>query len=278
MGTSVERDRLNAAVARLTGLTENLEHHGVRLDELEDLHIFGYGSLPDKPHWQPTSMTPAFLQGFQRRFCCKCISRGTDDFTGLTLGLESVTDGVVPGAVLSYRQMPLGELADMMHVFADREVPRLQIYRFGLCDAEMPDGQIVKALACFADTESENYVQGMSITEKSQIIAMANGEKGTCKTYLDHYVRLRVQNARFDDHPSQRQIALMQDKDYFMQLVRAVDLRRAEMRLTMPEYVAELEALEAQQLHLWQVSQGKAENPFKNDNPAARLVKREDRA
>ncbi|QKK04609.1 MAG: hypothetical protein HND56_02425 [Pseudomonadota bacterium] len=274
MGTSIERDRLNAAVARLFGLRENLEQHGVKLDELEDLHIFGYGSLPDKPHWQPTSMTPAFLTGFRRSFCCKCISRGTDDFTGLTLGLEKLEDGVVPGAVLSYRNIPLGDLADMMHVFADREVPRLKIYHFGLCDTELADGRIVKALACFADTGSENYLHGMSVTEKSQIIAMASGEKGTCKTYLDHYVRLRVQNARFDDHPPERQIALMRDKDYFMRLMQAVDLRRAEMRLTMPEYVAQLEELEAQQLHLWQVSKGKADNVFENDNPAAKHADR----
>lgn len=270
----MERERLKAAVARLSGLTENLEHHGVRLDELEDLHIFGYGSLPDKPHWQPTLMTPAFLTGFRRSFCCKCISRGTDEFTGLTLGLEKLEDGIVPGAVLSYRKLPLGELADMMHVFADREVPRLKIYHFGLCDVDMADGQTVKVLACFADTGSENYLHGMSVTEKSQIIAMANGEKGTCKTYLDHYVRLRVQNARFDDQPSQRQTGLIQDKDYFMQLTRAVDLRRAEMRLTMPEYVAQLEALEAQQLHLWQLSKGKADNVFKNDNPSAKHADR----
>lgn len=275
VGTSMERDRLNAAVVRLSGLAENLEQHAVRLDELEELHIFGYGSLPDKPHWQPTSMTPAFLTGFRRSFCCKCISRGTDHFTGLTLGLEKDKAAVVPGAVLSYRDIPLGELADMMHVFADREVPRLQIYQFGLCDVELEDGRAVKALACFADTGSENYVQGLSVTEKSQIIAMANGEKGTCKTYLDHYVRLRVRNMRFDDYPSALQTPLMRDKDYFMQLMWAVDMRRAEMRLTMPEYVAQLEELEAQQLHLWKISKDKSDDLSENDNPS---VKHADRA
>lgn len=268
--------RLEAAIARLSGLAENLEEHGIKPAEMEDLYIFGYGSLPDKPHWKPESMTPAFLTDFRRSFCCKCISRGTDSFTGLTLGLESAVGHVVPGAVLSYRHLPLAELADMMHVFADREVPRLQIYRFGFCDVETAAGETVKALACFADTDSENYVRNLSIADKSQIIAMANGEKGTCKTYLDHYVRLRVQNARFDDQPSERQTALMRDKDYFMQLIRAVELRRAEMRLTMAAYVAELEALEAQQLHLWQVSKGKDGHPFENDNPAVESVKRED--
>ena len=239
-----DRKALQSELARLRGLEESLHQHQIDPAKTGRISIFGYGSLPSNPHWPPSSVTAAFLSGWRRRFCCACSGRGTQEFPGLTLGLEQDQNAVVPGSVLHYGGLSVARLADMLHVFADREVPDMPIYRFGLARTETADGKTLLAVACFADCESPYYRTGLSLTEKSQIIAMACGALGTCKDYLDRYVRRHVVKTGFDGHPSPRRDALLSDRDYFTALLQAVDQRRAEMRLTMPDYLAALEARE----------------------------------
>jgi len=242
---------LDKAVSRLPGLAESLDAHKIGLPDMTEICIFGYGSLPGNPHWPPSSMMAAFLRGWRRRFCCACSGRGTEEFPGLTLGLEEEENGIVPGAVLRYGGMTTEGMAQMLHVFADREVPDIPIYRFGFARIETARGETLPAIVCIADCQSPHYRTGLSLTEKSQIIAMACGEWGTCKDYLDRYIRSHIRpQTDFSDTPPARRTALQRDRDYFTALLREVDQRRAEMRLTMPDYLAALEMREQKTQHL----------------------------
>jgi len=206
--------RLSKAIESLTGLQESLDAQGIDLKSLKDVHVFGYGSLPDQPHYPPQSIEDAYLWGYSRDLCCKSVRSGTKKFPGLTLGLDKNDDGIVHGAILSYKNMSITDLTEMLKAFAKREiVADLPIYKFEVCEVEKHDGTKVHAITCVADPESMGYVgdtlsrwekryiskdnqADVTLRRKGRTIAEANGflsnskKHATAKSYFDRFVLL----------------------------------------------------------------------------------------
>ncbi len=227
---------LKEAIERLPGLSESLKEHEINLETVNDILVFGYGSLPDHPHYPPTSKTDAYLWDYKRDMCCRSITSGTYRAPGLTLGLDKKEGSVVPGAVLHYEDMSTYEKIEMLNKLADREViKKLPIYKFELLKIKTKDGDTVLAITCIADRSAKSgYVGDMltpmekahmteeeqedySLRKKAAKIATANGEKiiyqdnddgeihkkfTTGKSYYDRFIKRPILENLIKKDPS----------------------------------------------------------------------------
>lgn len=277
--------RLNEAIKRLPGLAESLKNQGVSLQELDEVHVFGYGSLPDQPHYQPDSIETAFLWGYSRDMCVKSVRSGTEILPGLTLGLDKKDEGIVAGAILTYKNMDLDKLSEMLEAFAEREVVKeLPIYKFEFVEIEKEDGSTAHAIACVADESGPGYfgkpttpLEKTHMTaeeqeeeikhKKAMRIAEANGflpvskKHATCKSYFDRFVRYPIeQNPAISDpeelvkmapHERRRNEALHKEQERLKDLAKWVDYHRAQMKLTRKTLVKILEEAEDAQMKGW---------------------------
>jgi len=254
------KEELEKAIDRLPGLRNSLNLHKIDLDELDEVHIFGYGSLPGKPHYPPTEMKTAYLAGYKRDFCCQSVRSGTEEFNGLTLGLVKDPDTAVKGSVMTYRGLKTAELADMMNEFARREVPSTQIYTFRIKKLVDEQGKESLAIACVADTKAPGFVgdslgkkvrsllsdeerQEASVWRKASIIAQAAGylpsseRHTTNKSYMDRFVRYNLEHepTMVDEDASEEQQDLqrkvLNGEDKMWELIEAVD----NIRNMMPD-------------------------------------------
>ncbi len=237
--------RLSYVVEQLPGLQESLDAQGVSLSGLKEIHIFGYGSLPNQPHYQPDSIEDAYLWGYRRDLCCKSVRSGNKQFPGLTLGLDQAKGAITPGAILSYDNLTPDKLIDMLKAFAKREVVKaLPIYKFEYLEVEKEDGSKVPAIVCVADPESFGYVGDMlsdylrqelsdkdqletTIRRKGRQISEANGflpkskKHATAKSYFDRFIVFPLLAEVMSDDAVK--IAKMTDEERFDMINEAVE-------------------------------------------------------
>lgn len=297
----VSYQRLKNAIADLPGLAESLSEQNLSLHKLSEIHVFGYGSLPDQPHYPPQKITDAYLWGYSRDLCCKSVRSGTSKFTGLTLGLDQNEDGIVPGAILTYKNLPPLEMCEMLEQLSQREVVKeLPIYKFKMLEIEKADGSKVMAITCVADQDSIGYhgdglspmekkdltksaQYKVSLSRKAKIIAEASGfypKSGihaTSKSYFDRFVRFPIENNPVSTDPAdmrklseldkKRRLALAAEQDRMLTLAGRIDYYRDRMKQDLPELVKILEKAEAKQIQLWKQKKKKASKkrtpPFK---------------
>jgi len=283
---------LKEAIDRLPGLNESLKSIKIDLINIDEIHVFGYGSLPDKPHYPPTSKTEAYLWGYSRDLCCKSIRSGTPKYPGLTLGLDKNEDGIVPGSILSYKDLSPDNLIQMLNKFADREVVTdMHIYNFEMLEIEKSDGSKVMAITCVADTSAAGYVgdtlspmeeitlpkkkqEAYTLYRKGQIIAQANGnlkngDHATGKSYFDRFVRIpteenlvQIYSDEFEQLSKldqKRQTALFHEQQKLLKLASSIDEHREKMKKDVPHIVTMLEKREAEQLKIWHLARQKGD-------------------
>ncbi len=189
-------DALRDALSAFPGLDdEGVEEIAQEIETTGVVRVFGYGSLPWKPHTELSDLVKADLTGYKRGFVCQdTYYRGSKENPGITLGLDTAEaeDGGEPpttsGAVLV---TPASRAVEDLGKLAKREVPPdMPIYTFKLLEVEQDNGETVKALTCVADTESDLYVGNkLSMEEKAGVIARCSGKTGTNRDYLANTVR-----------------------------------------------------------------------------------------
>lgn len=294
--------RLKEAVKALPGLEDSLVDADLDLQNMTEIHVFGYGSLPDQPHYPPDEISKAYLWGYSRDLCCKSARSGTQKYTGLTLGLDENPEGIVPGAILTYRAPNPEQLCEMLEAFAEREVVKeMPIYKFAMVEIEKEDGRKAMALACVADTKSPGYVgDALSILEKQRlktsqqheltlrrkgkIIAEANGflpksgKHTTSKSYFDRFVRFPLQKNPISVSPAElnsltererkRLTALYKEQQRMLQLAGVVDHYRARLKEDMPAVAELLEQAEAQQLQSWRAKRAESNKVRRPSGPS----------
>ena len=277
--------RLSEAVRRLPGLEDSLKNAGVSLQDLNEVHVFGYGSLPDQPHYPPSSIENAYLWGYSRDMCVKSVRSGTEILPGLTLGLDENEDGIVAGAILSYKNLNLDDLVDMLEAFAEREVVKeLPIYKFEYVEIEKENGNKAMAIACVANDVGPGYFgkpstplekDKMTLSEREEEvmhkkairIAEANGflpkskKHATCKSYFDRFVRIPIQEnpavsdagerSKMSPHVRRRNDALLKEQKRLLELAEWVDYYRDQMKITRPTLAKILEDTEKSQMQGW---------------------------
>ncbi len=172
----VQLERLQKAVAAMPGLQEALDSRGLKITDIDN--IFGYGSLPDQPHYK-TGLTvqKGLLEGCRRDLVIECSRSGTNTNPGLVFGLEKQAGAVQAGGILSYDNPTLEQRAENLELLRNRETMQTKgahVYTFAIMDVEAEDGSIRPCITCMSDINAPGYAGNTSFDERAQRIAKAH--------------------------------------------------------------------------------------------------------
>ena len=148
----------------------------------EDFWVFGYGSLMWHPGFPHLEVRPAHLYGYHRHFCVFSHSyRGTKKRPGLVLGLDR--GGSCHG--LAYR-VPAAESEDVAAYLYEREMTTYS-YDPRWLRLRTREGPIT-AVAFTVDRSHKEYAGRLPQDRVVDMIALGNGDRGSCLQYLENTV------------------------------------------------------------------------------------------
>jgi len=269
----VTKAGLNHVLDKLPGLKQSLDNANIDLFETDDIHIFGFGSLPSNPHYTPDENSNANLEvqkglalGWQRDLCCMSVRSGDYDFPGLTLGLEKNPEINQAGGILTYQNLSQSEKIDMLEAFFKREhVSELPIYSFTVVETEREDGKKIKAIACIADQNSPGYAGHFDKEDRTTMIASAlNLEQNPPRTSFSYFTRFVVlpfladtkdQKSPQNAFETRYQEALKVEKNNIMQQWEDIEDYRDNIMPEAERHRREvIELTQAQNFHSAQIS------------------------
>lgn len=151
---------------------------------MDDLWVFGYGSLIWRPGFVHRAAYPARLYGFHRALCVYShVHRGTPQRPGLVMGLNRGgscqgvafhVDGAHAGEVMAY--LRAREQATMVY--------REQVLKVHLAGREPELPSHVLALVYCVDRTHEQYAGTLSRQAQLEIIRGAVGQSGQNPEYV----------------------------------------------------------------------------------------------
>jgi cation transport protein ChaC len=145
---------------------------------MQDLWIFGYGSLMWRPGFAFLEVQPARLHGFHRSFCVySWHHRGTRERPGLVLGLDR--GGSCLGR--AYR-VAAGDAEAVIQYLDEREMVTA-VYRPVQHPVRLP-GATVHARAYVVDRGHPQYAGKLALEDQARHIAGARGISGVNTEYL----------------------------------------------------------------------------------------------
>lgn len=147
--------------------------------EIDDLWVFGYGSLMWRPGFDYVEKAPAKCIGYQRSFCIySTVYRGTPEQQGLVLGLDE--GGETTG--MAFRIAPENQHAVMEYL---REREQINDVYIEVLHPLNIIGHGRRLAICYVATQGhEQYAGGLSLEDQAEIIAIASGCRGANKDYL----------------------------------------------------------------------------------------------
>ncbi|KPP93743.1 MAG: cation transport protein ChaC [Rhodobacteraceae bacterium HLUCCA08] len=147
---------------------------------MNDMWVFGYGSLLWHPGFDPAEVVTARLDDYHRSFCMLSIHhRGTEERPGLVLALDAMPGARCTGAAL--RVAP-GQEDDVLAYLRDRELVSAA-YLEAHVPLALQDGRAVRALAYVIDPDHRQYCR-FDLETQARMIAMAHGGRGPNTDYL----------------------------------------------------------------------------------------------
>ncbi len=278
-GDDVQLKRLQTAVDAMPGLREALDARGLQITDIND--IFGYGSLPDQPHYK-TGLTvqKGLLAGHRRDLVIECSRSGTNTNPGLVFGLEKQQGAVQAGGILSYSNLTLEQRAENLELLRNRETMQTKgahVYKFAILNVESEDGTVRPCIACVSDTSAPGYAGNLSFTQRAERIAKAHNAIYTPggspeMTDPDSTVAsrndIRTSRAYFNqcaiipliaaqqkmakagepatDFKTRYRFALAQDADYLHQYEYAIESARRNLPRDEQRFMAEAELIDTQ--------------------------------
>jgi cation transport protein ChaC len=170
----------------------------IRLGDMGDFWVFGYGSLIWRPGFQHVETKRARLFGYRRSLCVySFVYRGTPERPGLVLGLDRGGSCVgvafrVPAdqreKVLAY----LREREQVNHVYVERMVRLL-----------LEDGETVEAVAYVADRTHSQYAGALDEPDAAAVVSGAVGQAGPNEAYVlntvEHLRTLGIRDRWLED-------------------------------------------------------------------------------
>ncbi|CAF3430174.1 unnamed protein product [Rotaria socialis] len=206
---------LDNALKQLNGLNSDstkraniIEH--VKLKEA--IAVFAYASLIWNPFEHVEKIIPnCFLTGYRKGFLCHdVIYRGTQDCTGLTMGLKPCENSFVKGYLLI---SGIDQLAPFIEAFVHRESPidvdgvKMDIYTYDFLPVLMSDGNTVEwALTCVVNCFSQLYIPvTLSIEQQAEIIGRSYGINGTNFQYLQNTLNTYLMLSLIDSSTEEMQ-------------------------------------------------------------------------
>jgi cation transport protein ChaC len=154
---------------------------------LDDLWIFGYGSLMWDAPFPHEEAVPVRLAGWHRAMCVwSALARGTPNCPGLSLGL--LPGGTCDGMAIRISKADQG---NALPIIWEREM-WTDIYQPTWVSLEI-SGAIQWAITFTTNQDSAQYAGDLSPDQVIEHIAQAIGERGPCRDYLANTV------AKLDD-------------------------------------------------------------------------------
>ncbi len=146
---------------------------------LNDLWVFGYGSLMWSPGFRPAEQMPARVYGYHRSLCILSYQhRGTRSRPGLVVGLQP--GGSCWGLVF---RVPPARARNVLRTLWQREMV-YHVYRPRMLAARRKSGATVQALAFVADPKHPQFAGEMDIVRMARAVANSRGGRGPNIDYL----------------------------------------------------------------------------------------------
>lgn len=151
---------------------------------MDELWVFGYGSLMWRPGFAYLEAQPALLRGWHRAFCIFSRHyRGTAERPGLVLGLDR--GGACRGLAFRVAGEHAAEVVDYLN---ERELVNYA-YTARTIPVSVADGQRVPAYTFVADPNHRLYAGDLGVQRSAEIIMDAEGRAGLNRDYLINTVR-----------------------------------------------------------------------------------------
>ncbi|NDV88726.1 gamma-glutamylcyclotransferase [Aurantimonas aggregata] len=146
---------------------------------MDDLWVFGYGSLIWRPGFAFLDRQPARLAGYHRALCIHShVHRGTPQRPGLVFGLDR--GGSCVG--MAFR-VAAAEADAVVAYLRERELVT-NVYREAHLPLRLHDGGSVRALTYIVDRGHSQYAGRMTPAEAAVIVRGAHGQSGPNVDYV----------------------------------------------------------------------------------------------
>lgn len=152
---------------------------------MQDLWVFGYGSLMWRPGFEFEERRPALLKGYHRGFCVYShVHRGTPERPGLVFGLD--TGGECQG--VAFRVDASRAEETRRYLEAREQVTSVYVETMKLVEL-VDDGSQVEALCYLVDQTHPQYAGELTFERQVALIAAGVGNSGRNPDYLESTVR-----------------------------------------------------------------------------------------
>lgn len=167
----------------------NRQRH--RLDHLEDVWLFGYGSLIYKVDFPFLERRPASIHGWVRRFWQGSHDhRGTPEAPGRVVTLIEQQDAVCHG--MAYRVSP----ATFEHLDHREKNGYLRLFT----PMTFTGGEMAEGLVYVAGPDNAAFLGPATLAEMADQIARSHGPSGANADYLLHLADALDELGAVDDH------------------------------------------------------------------------------
>ncbi|GAK44438.1 ChaC family protein [Tepidicaulis marinus] len=165
---------------------------------MQDLWVFGYGSLMWRPGFDFVERRDARLYGYHREFCVfSHVHRGTPEKPGLVFGLDR--GGACRGAAFRVA----GEKAAEVYAYLQEREQVTSVYLDVMRPVRLLEtGEKVTALCFIVDRAHLQYAGKLSFDDQVRLIAEGKGQSGANPDYLfgtlTHLREIGIKDARLE--------------------------------------------------------------------------------
>ncbi|MBV1934439.1 MAG: gamma-glutamylcyclotransferase [Parvibaculaceae bacterium] len=151
---------------------------------MQDLWVFGYGSLMWRPGFSYESCEPARLYGYHRAFCVYShVHRGTPEQPGLVFGLDN------GGACRGLAFKVVADQAESVRQYLREREQVTMVYKEDVRPIHLLDSEARVESLCFTvDREHHQYAGKLPFDTQVKLIAEGVGQSGRNPEYLSQTV------------------------------------------------------------------------------------------
>jgi cation transport protein ChaC len=152
---------------------------------MQDLWVFGYGSLMWRPGFEYEERRPALLRGYHRSFCVfSHVHRGTPERPGLVFGLDA--GGACRGVAFRVG----AARADETRRYLQAREQVTSVYVEAVKGVELTDDKRRTEALCFVvDRRHPQYAGQLAFERQVELIAAGEGSSGKNPDYLESTLR-----------------------------------------------------------------------------------------
>lgn len=146
---------------------------------MNDLWVFGYGSLIWRPGFPFAERGKARLAGYHRSLCVRSyVHRGTPERPGLVFGLDR------GGSCIGMAFRVEAALADATIAYLRERELVTHVYRETILPVRLADGRPVRALTYVVDRGHAQYAGRIDAHEAAAIVKRSHGRSGANVDYV----------------------------------------------------------------------------------------------